>query len=400
MGNELVSVDAARVVAQWEDPNVLIKRRERMVQLMTQAMKNGQHFGKVPGCKQNTLFQPGSQLLSVSFRIGHEPSNIEDLSTEDEKRYRVTDRVFDQATGVTLGFGIGECSSSEEKYAWKRCYIQQEFDATPIDRRKIKYSEYNGKVTETKMIRTNPADVANTILKMARKRANVNGTIEVLAASDVFTQDVEDLPEGMDLGDDRTSSKAGMAPPTESAQGAPGEDDQSPSDEERKKKRLISEKQERLVYGKCKGAKVDPEAVKNYIAVQHRVPRGHFWMLTWSSPKQGDLSEFDRILKTIEEKPEFFQKYMPIKTAGNASASEAAPAPTQTTDTATTPAQEKAEPTPQEQFELAVQASAESLGKNMVWATNELCKAFKVKALSEIQVKDQVDAIKHLQEVA
>lgn len=42
-----------------------------------------------------------------------------------------------------------------------------------------------------------PADLANTILKMADKRSYVGGTIKVTGASDVFEQDIEDLPEGV-----------------------------------------------------------------------------------------------------------------------------------------------------------------------------------------------------------
>ena len=37
------------------------------------------------------------------------------------------------------------------------------------------------------------ADTYNTVLKMAKKRAHVDAIITVTAASDIFTQDVEDL---------------------------------------------------------------------------------------------------------------------------------------------------------------------------------------------------------------
>jgi len=37
--------------------------------------------------------------------------------------------------------------------------------------------------------------VANTILKMAKKRAQVDAVITATAASDIFTQDIEDLPD-------------------------------------------------------------------------------------------------------------------------------------------------------------------------------------------------------------
>ena len=41
----------------------------------------------------------------------------------------------------------------------------------------------------------NVADVANTVLKMAKKRAMVDGILTVTGASDIFTQDIEELPK-------------------------------------------------------------------------------------------------------------------------------------------------------------------------------------------------------------
>ena len=39
----------------------------------------------------------------------------------------------------------------------------------------------------------NPADYYNTVLKMAKKRAHVDAMLTATAASDIFTQDLEDL---------------------------------------------------------------------------------------------------------------------------------------------------------------------------------------------------------------
>jgi hypothetical protein len=41
----------------------------------------------------------------------------------------------------------------------------------------------------------NPADYYNTCLKMAKKRAHVDAILTATAASDIFTQDIEDMPE-------------------------------------------------------------------------------------------------------------------------------------------------------------------------------------------------------------
>jgi hypothetical protein len=59
----------------------------------------------------------------------------------------------------------------------------------------FRLAKWNGKVEQKQQVRTNPADVANTILKMAKKRGLVDAILTVTAASDIFTQDIEDLPD-------------------------------------------------------------------------------------------------------------------------------------------------------------------------------------------------------------
>lgn len=156
--------------------------------VMRAVMKPELHYGKIPGTDKPTLFQPGADVLCMTFRIAPEFS-IEDLSTADMVRYRVTCRGVHQLSGVTLGSCVGEASSGEEKYKWRRSVNDKEFEATPAALRRIKY----GKSWETKQVRTEPADVANTVLKMAEKRAKIGMVLNVTAASDMFGQDLEDL---------------------------------------------------------------------------------------------------------------------------------------------------------------------------------------------------------------
>ena len=66
-------------------------------------------------------------------------------------------------------------------------------------------------------VRTNPADIANTVLKMAKKRAQIDLTLTATAASDCFTQDVEDLPE--ELRDDERGRSGGVGLTPEQVEG-------------------------------------------------------------------------------------------------------------------------------------------------------------------------------------
>lgn len=157
-------------------------------EVMRAVMKQDVHFGTIPGTPKPTLYQPGADVLCMTFRIAAEFEE-KDLSTADVVRYRITCRGVHQATGVVLGSGIGEASSGEDKYKWRKAVSDKEFENTPPALRRIKY----GKSWETKQVRTEPADLANTVLKMAAKRAKIAMVLNVTAASDMFGQDLEDL---------------------------------------------------------------------------------------------------------------------------------------------------------------------------------------------------------------
>lgn len=170
-----------------------IRANAALIQQVIQAvMKKDVHYGLVPGCGDKpTLLKPGSEKILSTFRIAVDPQ-VFDLSSQDEARYRVTARGIHQTSGLFLGSGVGEASSNEEKYKWRFAVCEAEWEATPEDRRREKYKRDGTKI---KQIRTNPADVANTILKMAKKRAQIDLTLTVTAASDIFAQDLEDLED-------------------------------------------------------------------------------------------------------------------------------------------------------------------------------------------------------------
>jgi hypothetical protein len=133
------------------------------------------------------------------------------------------------ATGATVGYGVGECSSGEEKYKWRRAVTSDEFEATDASRRRIKYGYDNlrREAYQVPQVRVEPADVANTILKMAKKRAQIDLVLTAFAASDIFAQDLEDMPPELResvAGDDRPrqqSTKPATAAPQARANGSP-----------------------------------------------------------------------------------------------------------------------------------------------------------------------------------
>jgi hypothetical protein len=161
-------------------------------EIMHAVMKEGEHYGKIPGTDKPTLYKAGAEKLCMTFRIADE-YRIDDLSTDDHIRYRVVCVGRHQLSGVELGSGMGECSTGEEKYRWRKAVCKEEFEATPAAMRRIKYGRKSGGFYTSEQVRTEPADLANTVLKMACKRAKMAMVLNVTAASDCFTQDLEDL---------------------------------------------------------------------------------------------------------------------------------------------------------------------------------------------------------------
>lgn len=184
-----------------------IRHRVNTIQeVMTAVMKKDVHYGIIPGCKKPSLYKPGSEVLLATFQIATS-IHVTDLSTEDCVRYQVRVIGTHAPSGMLLGEGIGECSSNEEKYKWRKAF-DDEWNATPENRRRIKFGKY-----KDKQVRTEPADVANTILKMAKKRAQVDMTLTTTGASDCFEQDIEDIPEDLrDFGDRESAPVREKAP--------------------------------------------------------------------------------------------------------------------------------------------------------------------------------------------
>lgn len=194
--NQLANVEYLPVQARSLTPEAVRERVNLIQKVMKSVMIKDTHYGVIPGCEKPSLFKPGSEVLLTTFRIAVSV-RVEELSTEDYFRFRVYVTGTEQVSGIVVGEGVGECSTNEEKYKWKRCYDKREFEATPETRRRMKYITAKGKEYENMQVRTEPADLANTALKMAKKRGQIDFTLTALGASDIFTQDIEDLPDGV-----------------------------------------------------------------------------------------------------------------------------------------------------------------------------------------------------------
>jgi len=178
-------------------PAIEIRKQVNLIQeVMKAVMKNNVHYGTIPGCgSKPTLLKAGAEKILATFRILLGEPIIDDLSTKEEIRYRIVARGYN-FQGVLVGTGVGECSTNEMKYKWRSAICNEEFEETPEDKKREKWvkGKYGKPNYKIKQIKTEPADLANTVLKMAKKRAMIDLTLTSTGASDFFTQDIEDMP--------------------------------------------------------------------------------------------------------------------------------------------------------------------------------------------------------------
>lgn len=234
-----------------------IKSNVQAVQrLKAEVMVQDVHYGIIPGCKKPSLYQPGAETLLQLFQCGEGEPDVEELEHSLERiAYRVRVPIVHLATGTIVGHGMGEASTDEEKYRWRKVVCTEEFDETPEpQRRKAWKKKKEGGVYSAQQVRTVPADLANTILQMAEKRALVNATKTVTAVSDMFAQGLEDMPPGMaDTG--RPPPKMPQATqPTPT--GNPG---------------MISEPQRKRLFAICQSANVSQPNLKTYMENIHSI---------------------------------------------------------------------------------------------------------------------------------
>lgn len=236
MSTEIVLSDSALSIEQ------VVRQRELIKSAMKNAMEEGVHYGKIPGCGDKpSLMQSGAQLLCFLFKVRPEYEVTEVDFPEEHREYRILCKLYHTASGMEVGQGVGICSTRETKYRYRNeakevtwldepvppVYwnlrkkpddlkrwmetIFQGKDTSVIGTKKNEtgqwfFVEYHG--GEGKVENPNIADVFNTVLKIAKKRAFVDAAITVTASNDLFTQDLEDIAENLKAVDEVTKEAA------------------------------------------------------------------------------------------------------------------------------------------------------------------------------------------------
>lgn len=179
-----------------------IRKQVNLIQeVMKGVMKEKEHYGVIPGCEKPSLLKPGAEKLAMTFRLAPEYEELPG-STESDSLilYKINCKLTHIPTGLVIGNGRGTCGSKEKKYRTRSVYANKATEEEKAIGKKETRTSKEGKSYEVYIIPQDPWDVQNTLYKMACKRAFVASILSATAASDIFTQDIEDMPEGTDLG--------------------------------------------------------------------------------------------------------------------------------------------------------------------------------------------------------
>lgn len=123
-------------------------------------LKANQDYGIIPGTTKPTLLKPGAEKILMLMGLTSEYHITERIQDYEEGFFAFTVRCELYKNGTKITEGVGHCNTKEKKYVNQDAYT-----------------------------------LANTCLKMAKKRAQIDATLTVASLSEVFTQDIEDMQE-------------------------------------------------------------------------------------------------------------------------------------------------------------------------------------------------------------
>lgn len=195
----------------------------RIHRIKRELMKEDVHFGTIPGANSPTLLKPGAELLCSIFRLRAEPI-VTVVYGDDQTRPAIGVRVralmhIGDLAGPVVGVGEGSANSWMPKYRYRSAKRACPACGTVGSIRKSKYPDREtGDVgwwcreesCKANFVSSDPAIVEqqvgtiqnrdpfgeeNTLIKMARKSAFIDGTLTATSSSDLFTQDLEDFDD-------------------------------------------------------------------------------------------------------------------------------------------------------------------------------------------------------------
>jgi hypothetical protein len=159
--------------------------------ILQSQLKKGHDYDVIPGTQKPTLLKPGAEKTLMLLGLTSEYQVIEKVEDYQKGIFAYTVKCTLARNGNKITEGLGSCNSKEDKYRWRWAKENELPAGLDKDALKSKTNVYG--TTRYRVENDDICSQANTILKMAKKRAQIDATLTVAALSEVFTQDLEDM---------------------------------------------------------------------------------------------------------------------------------------------------------------------------------------------------------------
>lgn len=192
--NPLLLIDEVDINAM---KNTLVKVKQMQAGLKSMLTEN-HDYGKIPGCGDKpTLLKPGAEKILTTLGITSTYELIEHTEDFDGLgffAYTIKCNLINKY-GQKITEGLGHANSKEKKWAYENVYEKDLPEG--VDKNLLKKKKFEGKngTFYKYEVQADANSKANTILKMAKKRAQIDAVLTVASLSEIFTQDFDDLPE-------------------------------------------------------------------------------------------------------------------------------------------------------------------------------------------------------------
>lgn len=145
-----------------EDVNTMasqLKAISNFQSMVEQNLNDGQDYGVIPGTgSKPTLLKPGAEKIQMLMGVTSEYEVVNSVEDYEKGFFTYTVKCTLLKNGQKITEGLGSANTKEKRYHNQDVFM-----------------------------------LVNTVLKMAKKRAQVDATLTIASLSNVFTQDIEDM---------------------------------------------------------------------------------------------------------------------------------------------------------------------------------------------------------------
>ena len=98
----------------------LVERQDKIRTAMKMAMREGVHYGRIPGVPKPTLFKAGAETLCSLFMFDPEYDTTTNIDADNHFHAKSKATLYHIPTGNRVASGGGYCSTAERRYAFQK----------------------------------------------------------------------------------------------------------------------------------------------------------------------------------------------------------------------------------------------------------------------------------------